>query len=189
MSPTRIWPSIQFMPPYPALAELCAQTWDKGNAYFPATSMQISNLNAGTGANNVIPATLTAEFNFRFSTETTDEQLKATHAIFDKHFANSQQATKSNGNSPGNPFFDPQGKLVGACQSAIQSITGTETELSTSGGTSDGRLLRRWVQRSLSLACVMPPFTKSMSVWNWKIWANSLISMPKYYKTCLSCNH
>ncbi len=126
----------------PALAELCAQTWDKGNAYFPATSMQISNLNAGTGANNVIPANLTAEFNFRFSTETTDEQLKATtHAIFDKHFANSQASYQIEWKLSGNPFLTPQGKLVGACQSAIQSITGTETELSTSGGTSDGRFI------------------------------------------------
>lgn len=126
----------------PALAELCSQTWDQGNAYFPATSMQISNINAGTGANNVIPATLTAEFNFRFSTETTEEELKATtHAIFDKYFNDGKASYHIDWKLSGNPFLTPQGKLVGACQSAIKTVTGTDTELSTSGGTSDGRFI------------------------------------------------
>ena len=126
----------------PALSELCNQTWDNGNAYFPATTLQISNLNAGTGANNVIPATLSAEFNFRFSTETNDEKLKATtHAIFDKHFQDGAASYHINWKLSGNPFLTPQGNLVGACQSAIKAVTGTDTELSTTGGTSDGRFI------------------------------------------------
>ena len=126
----------------PALAELCSQTWDEGNAYFPATTMQISNINAGTGANNVIPATLTAEFNFRFSTETTDDQLMATtHAIFDKYFNDGKASYHIDWKLSGNPFLTPQGKLVGACQSAIKTVTGTDSALSTSGGTSDGRFI------------------------------------------------
>ncbi|MFW2177098.1 MULTISPECIES: succinyl-diaminopimelate desuccinylase [unclassified Moraxella] len=126
----------------PAFAELCGQTWDNGNDYFPATSMQISNINAGTGANNVIPATLTAEFNFRFSTETTEAELKAkTHAIFDKHFGDGKAKYEIEWKLSGNPFLTPQGKLVGACQTAINNVTGVTTELSTSGGTSDGRFI------------------------------------------------
>lgn len=131
-----------------ALAELTAQTWDKGNAYFPATSLQISNLNAGTGANNVIPATLSAEFNFRFSTETTADQLIATtEAIFTKHFNGLKQSNAAKASYDiqwrlsGNPFLTEKGKLVSACQMAIKNVVGIDTELSTSGGTSDGRFI------------------------------------------------
>lgn len=125
-----------------ALAELCSQTWDNGNTYFPATTLQISNLNAGTGANNVIPATLTAEFNFRFSTETTESELKAkTHEIFDKYFNESDASYDIDWKLSGNPFLTPQGKLVSACQIAIKNVVGIDTELSTSGGTSDGRFI------------------------------------------------
>lgn len=125
-----------------ALAELCDEQWDNGNAYFPATSLQISNLNAGTGANNVIPATLSAEFNFRFSTETTEAELRQkTHAIFDKHFKDSQASYDIEWKLSGNPFLTEQGKLVSACQTAIKNVTGTTAELSTSGGTSDGRFI------------------------------------------------
>lgn len=130
-----------------ALAELTAATWDNGNDYFPATSLQISNINSGTGANNVIPETLTAVFNFRFSTETTENELKAkTHAIFDKHFEdnnfiNNKASYHIDWKLSGQPFLTPEGKLVSACQRAIKSITGTETTLSTSGGTSDGRFI------------------------------------------------
>lgn len=125
-----------------ALAKLSATAWDNGNAYFPATSMQISNLNAGTGANNVIPETLTAEFNFRFSTETTAETLKAkTHAIFDNYFADCEAEYHIEWRLSGNPFLTPQGKLVTACQTAIKAVTNTNTQLSTTGGTSDGRFI------------------------------------------------
>ncbi|MAE40639.1 succinyl-diaminopimelate desuccinylase [Psychrobacter submarinus] len=125
-----------------ALAELTAAEWDTGNDYFPATSLQISNLNSGTGATNVIPETLEAVFNFRFSTETTEEELKEkTHAIFDKYFAGSKANYDIRWKLSGNPFLTPEGKLVSACQNAIKSVTGTDTTLSTSGGTSDGRFI------------------------------------------------
>lgn len=126
----------------PALAELTAQTWDNGNDYFPPTTLQISNINAGTGANNVIPQTLTAEFNFRFSTENTEEQLKAkTHAIFDKHFSDNKASYQIDWKLSGNPFLTPQGELVKACQTAIKDVMNVDTQLSTSGGTSDGRFV------------------------------------------------
>ena len=125
-----------------ALAELTNATWDNGNDYFPATSLQISNINSGTGATNVIPETLEAVFNFRFSTETTEDELKAkTHAIFDKYFADSKAAYDIHWKLSGQPFLTPEGKLVSACQQAIKSVTGTDTTLSTSGGTSDGRFI------------------------------------------------
>ncbi len=125
-----------------ALNELTAATWDNGNDYFPATSLQISNINSGTGATNVIPETLTAVFNFRFSTETNEDELKAkTHSIFDKHFSDSKANYKINWKLSGQPFLTPEGKLVSACQQAIKAVTGTDTTLSTSGGTSDGRFI------------------------------------------------
>ncbi len=125
-----------------ALAELTNATWDNGNDYFPATSLQISNINSGTGATNVIPETLKAIFNFRFSTETTEDELKAqTHAIFDKYFSNSKASYDIRWKLSGQPFLTPEGKLVSACQQAIKSVTGTDTTLSTSGGTSDGRFI------------------------------------------------
>ena len=125
-----------------ALAELTNATWDTGNDYFPATSLQISNINSGTGATNVIPETLKAIFNFRFSTETTEDELKAkTHAIFDKYFSNSKASYDIHWKLSGQPFLTPKGKLVSACQRAIKVVTGTDTTLSTSGGTSDGRFI------------------------------------------------
>ncbi len=124
------------------LAELTAAEWDEGNEYFPATSLQISNIISGTGATNVIPETLEAVFNFRFSTETTEDELKQkTHAIFDKHFKDSKAKYDIHWKLSGNPFLTPEGKLVSACQNAIKSVTGTDTTLSTSGGTSDGRFI------------------------------------------------
>ncbi|WP_149038745.1 succinyl-diaminopimelate desuccinylase [Psychrobacter sp. P11G5] len=125
-----------------ALAELTAATWDAGNDYFPATSLQISNINSGTGATNVIPETLEVIFNFRFSTETNEEELKAkTHDIFDKHFASSKASYDIHWKLSGQPFLTPEGKLVSACQRAIKSVTDIDTILSTSGGTSDGRFI------------------------------------------------
>ena len=121
-----------------ALADLAAETWDEGNAYFPPTSMQISNLNSGTGANNVIPPTLTAVFNFRFSTESSEESLKArTQHILERHKLPCDIAWSLSGN----PFLTREQNLIGAVQGAISSRLGIETELSTSGGTSDGRFI------------------------------------------------
>jgi succinyl-diaminopimelate desuccinylase len=121
-----------------AIAELCETVWDEGNEYFPATSFQISNINAGTGATNVVPGTMNLLFNFRYSTEVTAEELKArTLEILDRHQVDYDiQWTLS-----GLPFLTPVGELVNAAKTAIRNVTGVETELSTSGGTSDGRFI------------------------------------------------
>ena len=125
-----------------ALAELVTTTWDMGNEYFPATSMQISNINGGTGATNVIPNSVHVLFNFRFCTENTAESLKAkTHAILDKHFQNSKATYEMTWNLSGEPFLTPKGDFVEAVVSAIKNVTGINTKLSTSGGTSDGRFI------------------------------------------------
>ena len=122
----------------PALAELAAEVWDNGNDFFPATSFQISNIHAGTGANNVIPADIEVVFNFRFSTEVTAEQLKArTEAILAKHGLKYELAWSLSGQ----PFLTAKGELVAASVAAIKEVTGLDTELSTSGGTSDGRFI------------------------------------------------
>ena len=121
-----------------AIAELCETVWDNGNEYFPATTFQISNINSGTGATNVVSGTLNTLFNFRYSTEVTAEQLKArTLEILDRHGVEYDiEWTLS-----GLPFLTPVGELVNAARTAILNVTGTETELSTSGGTSDGRFI------------------------------------------------
>lgn len=122
----------------PALTKLCETEWDQGNEFFPATTFQISNIHAGTGANNVIPGELEILFNFRFSTEVTHEQLQSqVEALLKDHRLNFDiQWTLS-----GNPFLTPEGELVEAAKAAIKDVTGIDTELSTVGGTSDGRFI------------------------------------------------
>jgi succinyl-diaminopimelate desuccinylase len=122
----------------PALAELCSIEWDQGNEFFPPTTFQVSNIHSGTGAENVIPGTAEVVFNFRFSTETTEEKLRSTvEQVLDKHGFNYEISWRLSGN----PFLTPRGELVDAAQKAIKEVTGKETELSTSGGTSDGRFI------------------------------------------------
>ena len=122
----------------PALAELAAVEWDHGNDFFPPTTFQISNINAGTGAENVIPGTVELLFNLRFSTESTAEALQSrVTAILDRHGLDYDIRWRLSGQ----PFLTPAGELVEAARDAIQSATGTSTELSTSGGTSDGRFI------------------------------------------------
>ena len=122
----------------PALAELAATEWDQGNDFFPATSFQISNLNAGTGATNVIPGTCEVVFNFRFSTELTEDELRRrTEAILDKHGLDYEIQWKLSGQ----PFLTDRGDLVDATVAAIRDGLGRDTELSTAGGTSDGRFI------------------------------------------------
>ena len=139
------YPHLAVNPIHDALAaldELSSVVWDNGNDYFPPTSLQISNIHAGTGANNVIPKTLHVEFNFRFSTEQNESGLKqAVHDIFDKHFANKKADYHIDWKLSGNPFLTEKGVLVDACENAIKKVTGTKTTLSTSGGTSDGRFI------------------------------------------------
>lgn len=122
----------------PALAQLSSEVWDEGNRFFPATSFQISNIQGGTGATNVIPGDVKVLFNFRFSTEVTEtilrertEQILQQHGLtYDIHWALS-----------GQPFITGEGELVNATVEAIRSVTGRTAELSTSGGTSDGRFI------------------------------------------------
>ena len=122
----------------PAIAELAATEWDKGNEYFPPTSWQISNIHGGTGATNVVPGTVEIEFNFRFSTASTVEELKAkVHAILDKHGLQYDLPWALSGK----PYLTPRGNLVDAISTAIKQATGIDAELSTTGGTSDGRFI------------------------------------------------
>ncbi len=122
----------------PALAELVGIEWDRGNAYFPPTSWQVSNIHAGTGAGNVIPGELVIDFNFRFSTESTPESLKArVHEVLDRHDLD----CSLDWTLGGEPFLTPAGSLSEALSQAIRSETGLTPELSTTGGTSDGRFI------------------------------------------------
>ncbi len=122
----------------PALAALVATEWDKGNAFFPPTSWQVSNIHGGTGASNIIPGSVVIDFNFRFCTESTPESLQQrVKAVLDTHGLDYELAWTVGGL----PFLTTPGELVGAVQSAIRAETGIETELSTTGGTSDGRFI------------------------------------------------
>ncbi len=122
----------------PALSELTSLQWDAGNHHFPATTFQISNINAGTGANNVIPGSMVIDFNLRFSTEITAEEIKTKIiSVLDKNKLNYQ----INWHLSGNPFYCEPGKLTQACEQAIQEIVNIKPELSTGGGTSDGRFI------------------------------------------------
>ena len=122
----------------PALAELAATTWDAGNAFFPPTSWQMSNIHAGTGATNVIPGHVVIDFNFRFSTESTAEGLKQrVHALLDRHGLDYDLAWTLGGK----PFLTPRGTLVAALEGAIRDTLAITPELSTTGGTSDGRFI------------------------------------------------
>lgn len=121
-----------------ALAELTAEHWDDGNEFFPPTSFQVSNIHAGTGATNVIPGDLEVVFNFRFSTEQTETSLRErVEAILNKHELDyTIEWTLS-----GNPFLTSAGALVDATRESIKEVIGIDTELSTTGGTSDGRFI------------------------------------------------
>ena len=122
----------------PALAELVAEKWDDANEYYLPTSWQMSNIHGGTGASNVIPGEVVIDFNFRFSTASTVEGLQQrVHAILDKHGLDYTLAWIVGGR----PFLTPRGDLSNALASAIKAETGIDTELSTTGGTSDGRFI------------------------------------------------
>ena len=122
----------------PAIAELAITVWDKGNEYFPPTTWQISNIHSGTGALNVIPGTAEIDFNFRFSTASTEQGLKdRVHALLDKHGLEYDLAWTLGGK----PFLTPRGALVDALTAAVQETVGITPEISTTGGTSDGRFI------------------------------------------------
>ncbi len=123
---------------FKALDELTHVTWDHGNEFFTPTSFQIYNIQADTGASNIIPGALTASFNFRFSPASTAESLKQrVHKVLDDHEIN----YKINWKLSGNPFFSPPNKLAKACNQAVQKICGIEPDANTTGGTSDGRFI------------------------------------------------
>lgn len=123
---------------FKALDELTHVTWDHGNEFFTPTSFQIYNIQADTGASNIIPGALTASFNFRFSPASTAESLKQrVHKVLDDHEIN----YKINWKLSGNPFFSPPAKLATACNQAVQKICGIEPDANTTGGTSDGRFI------------------------------------------------
>jgi len=122
----------------PAIAELAAIEWDKGNEYFPPTSWQISNIHGGTGATNVVPGTVEIRFNFRHSTASTKDDLKTrVHEILERHALEYDLEWEESGN----PYLTPRGSLVEAISIAIKEVTGLDTDLSTTGGTSDGRFI------------------------------------------------
>ena len=122
----------------PALAELAATRWDEGSDHFPPTSFQVSNIRAGTGADNVIPGELEVWFNFRYSTAVTEDLLKVrTEAVLDRHGL----AYHIRWRLSGHPFLTSGGRLIGAVRTAVAAVAGREPELSTAGGTSDGRFI------------------------------------------------
>jgi len=122
----------------PALAELAAVEWDRGNEFFQPTSFQVSNIHGGTGATNIIPGAVVVDFNFRYSTECTPEALRArVHEVLDRHGLEYQLDWTLGGM----PFLTRPGRLVDAATRAIGEVAGITPELSTTGGTSDGRFI------------------------------------------------
>ncbi|WP_020680705.1 succinyl-diaminopimelate desuccinylase [Marinobacterium rhizophilum] len=162
-----------------ALAELSAEVWDEGNPFFPPTSFQISNINAGTGATNVVPGHMDVAFNFRFSTEVTADDLKVrVRDILDKHALDWDIDWVLSGN----PFLTAAGDLVDACQQAIQAITGLETELSTSGGTSDGRFIAPTGAQVVELG----PCNATIHKLNERVSAKDLDTLSDLYENILA---
>jgi succinyl-diaminopimelate desuccinylase len=122
----------------PALTELCAAVWDRGNEHYPPTSFQISNIHAGTGADNVIPGTMEVILNFRYSTDVTEEELIGRlRGILDSHGLRYDLDWLPSSK----PFLTPSGELLGNVRAAVTAATGAEPQLSTAGGTSDGRFV------------------------------------------------
>ena len=122
----------------PVLSRLCALTWDNGNEFFPPTSFQISNIHSGTGATNVIPGYIEVLFNFRFSTELTEDMIRQkVEQLLDEHHLDYDITWTLSGQ----PFLTAEGELVKAAQRSIKDVLALDTELSTSGGTSDGRFI------------------------------------------------
>ncbi len=124
----------------PALAELAAMRWDDGNTYFPPTTWQVSNLNAGTGASNVIPGELRAQFNFRFGSVSSPDDLRSRlESVLSRH----NLTFEIEWTLGGDPYLTAPGKLCHAVVGAITNVTGQTAELSTTGGTSDGRFIAK----------------------------------------------
>ena len=161
----------------PALAELAAEHWDHGNDYFPPTSFQVSNLNSGTGATNVIPCELKAVFNFRFSTESTVEELQQrVTTILDKHGLDYHLEWALSGL----PFLTQPGDLLDAVAASIKNVTGRDTTPSTSGGTSDGRFIATLGTQVVELG----PVNATIHQINERVLASDLDLLTEvYYRT------
>lgn len=159
----------------PALAKLASVKWDRGNRYFPATSFQISNINAGTGATNVIPGQCEVLFNFRFSTEVTADQLieKTESILLDHNLEYDIQWTLS-----GEPFLTAEGELVSVSEKAITDVLGYVPQLSTAGGTSDGRFIAPTGAQVLELG----PVNASIHKINECTPVDELLQLPRVYQ-------
>ena len=159
----------------PALAELSATVWDNGNEYFPPTTWQISNFNAGTGATNVIPGTLNLKFNFRFSTASTANGLKQrVEDLLHRHGLDySLEWTLG-----AQPFITPDGPLADAARQAIKTVTGIDTELSTTGGTSDARFIAEIAEQIIELG----PVNASIHMIDEHIDVDALPQLAKIYQ-------
>ena len=163
----------------PALAELAATVWDEGNEFFPPTSFQISNINAGTGATNVVPGHVDIAFNFRFSTEVTADELKVrVREILDRHGLE----WDIDWILSGNPFLTAAGSLVDAARESIRSVMGYETELSTSGGTPDGRFIAPTGAQVLELG----PCNATIHKINERVRASDLDDLSHLYENILA---
>jgi len=163
----------------PALAELAATVWDEGNEFFPPTSFQISNINAGTGATNVVPGEVDVAFNFRFSTEVTADELKVrVRDILDRHGLEWDIDWVLSGN----PFLTAAGDLVDASRDAIKAIMGYDTELSTSGGTSDGRFIAPTGAQVVELG----PVNATIHKINERVRAQDLDDLSSLYENILA---
>ncbi len=157
-----------------ALQALCDEVWDNGNEYFPPTSFQISNINGGTGVSNVIPGDLNVQFNLRFSTEITDLQIKQRV----ENILNNQQLKYTlDWSLSGQPFLTPDGKLIETTKQAIKSVCNIETELSTAGGTSDGRFIAPSGAQVIELG----PINESIHKIDENININDLEKLTKVY--------
>ena len=163
----------------PALAELSATIWDNGNDYFPPTTWQISNFNAGTGATNVIPGTLNLKFNFRFSTASTADGLKQQVEDLLKRHGLEYSLEWTLG---AKPFITPEGPLADAARNAIKTVCGIDTELSTTGGTSDARFIAEIAEQIIELG----PVNASIHMIDEHIELSALPELAAIYKNIFS---
>lgn len=162
----------------PALKELTEEIWDQGNEFFPPTRLQVSNIKAGTGAENIIPATLEIQFNLRFCTELDEETIKQrTRAILDKHGFNYELQWRLSGN----PFLTEKGALIDAAHAAIKSVTGLDTLDDTGGGTSDGRFIAPTGAQVIELG----PLNESIHKVNEHVAVEDLAILSRIYEQIL----
>lgn len=162
----------------PALAELVVTEWDKGNEFFPATSWQVSNIHGGTGASNIIPGELVVDFNFRFCTESTPESLQQRLvAVLNKH----ELEYELKWTIGGLPFLTTPGELVEAVRESIKAETGLTTELSTTGGTSDGRFIAKVCSQVIEFG----PINASIHKINENVLVSSIDPLKNIYKGVL----